>query len=66
MFISILDDAPVTRRDLKILLNRLEEQNTTMKKLEKEVSDVRKLLEMSGIVGYTTNDKFINVSILYY
>ncbi|RHZ89332.1 hypothetical protein Glove_16g107 [Diversispora epigaea] len=43
------DDAPLTRKEAKIFFN----------KLKKEISDVRKLLEISGVGDYTTEESFI-------
>ncbi|RHZ79380.1 hypothetical protein Glove_148g5 [Diversispora epigaea] len=43
------DDAPFTRKEAKIFFNEL----------KKEISDVRKLLEISGVGDYTTEESFI-------
>ncbi|RHZ49703.1 hypothetical protein Glove_517g10 [Diversispora epigaea] len=43
------DNAPLTRKEAKIFFNEL----------KKEISDVRKLLEMSGVGDYTTEESFI-------
>ncbi|RHZ83722.1 hypothetical protein Glove_88g117 [Diversispora epigaea] len=43
------DDAPLTRKETKIFF----------KELKKEISDIRKLLEMSGVEDYTTEESFI-------
>jgi hypothetical protein len=59
----ILDNAPTTRRDIKILHRQLEEQNEIILRLENEVAGVKKLLEKSGIGDYTSTDEFIKVSI---
>ena len=66
LFISILDDSPVTRRDIKILLRYLEEQNEIIQRLENKVTGVRKLLDMGRIDDYTSTDEFINVSIFIF
>ena len=63
LFIFILDDVPITRRDIKILCHHLEEQDKIIRRLETEVSNVRKLLEVGGIGDFTSTDKFIKVSI---
>jgi hypothetical protein len=46
------------------LLKQLEEQTEIIKRLEKEISGVRKLLELSGVGDYASTDEFINVNIL--
>ncbi|RHZ80489.1 hypothetical protein Glove_134g74 [Diversispora epigaea] len=43
------DDAPLTRKEAKIFFNEL----------KKKISDVRKLLEISGVGDYTTEESFI-------
>lgn len=62
----ILDDSPATRRDIKILLQRLEEQNEIIRRLEEEVTGVRRQLNMGGIGDVTSTDEFINVSIFIF
>jgi hypothetical protein len=63
LFISVLDSVPITRRDIKILLHHLEEQNEIIQRLDTEVSYVRKLLEKGGMGDFTSTDEFIKVSI---
>ena len=48
------DDAPLTRKEAKNFFSEL----------KKEISDVRKLLEISGIGDYTTDETFIKVRII--
>lgn len=55
MHLHLDDDAPLTRKDAQIFFNEL----------KKEISDVRKLLEISGVGDYTTEETFIKVSIIY-
>ena len=54
MYLHLNDDVPLTRKEAKIFFNEL----------KKEISDVRKLLEMSGVGDYTTEESFIKVSII--
>ncbi|RHZ67774.1 hypothetical protein Glove_299g66 [Diversispora epigaea] len=49
--IEIDDDAPLIRKEVKIFFN----------KLKKEISDIRKLLEMSCVGDYTTEESFIKL-----
>ncbi|RHZ46077.1 hypothetical protein Glove_636g2 [Diversispora epigaea] len=53
------DSVPITRRDIKILLHHLEEQNEIIRRLDTEVSYVRKLLEKGGMGDFTSTDEFI-------
>ena len=48
------DDAPLTRKEAKFFFNEL----------KREISAVRKLLEISGVGDYATDEKFIDVSII--
>ena len=54
MYLHLDDDAPLTRKEAKIFFNEL----------KTEISDVRKLLEMSGVGDYITEESFIKVSII--
>ena len=60
------DDVLTTRRDVKILQHKLEEQTKIILDLQNEVSNLRKLHEMSGIGDSTSIDEFINVNIFIY
>ncbi|RHZ85938.1 hypothetical protein Glove_58g13 [Diversispora epigaea] len=53
------DSVSITRRDIKILLHHLEEQNEIIRRLDTEVSYVRKLLEKGGMGDFTSTDEFI-------
>lgn len=56
-----LDDALLTHKDGKIFLSKFE-------KLEKEISDIRKMMEASEMAiasNYTHHKDFINVSNLF-
>ncbi|RHZ84777.1 hypothetical protein Glove_75g3 [Diversispora epigaea] len=55
------DSVPITRRDIKILLHHLEEQNEIIRRLDTEVSYVRKLLEKGGMGDFTSTDEFIKL-----
>jgi hypothetical protein len=61
-----LDNVSITRKDAKILIDRIDQQTATIQKLEREVSDLRKLLEKHGVGDFTSDNEFINVSIYYY
>jgi len=74
MHILFIDDSPLTRKDANNLLNKLEEMNNRQLamnnrqiKIEKELSDVRRLLASSRVsvveTGYTTENEFIDVRI---
>lgn len=54
IFINLDDDAPLTRKEAKTFFNEL----------KKEISDVRKLLEMSGVGDFATDEAFIKVIII--
>jgi len=54
MYLHLDDDAPLTRKEAK----------TFFDELKKEISDVRNLLELSGVRDYTTEESFIKVSII--
>lgn len=60
------DDVPATRRDIKILLHKLEEQTKTIVDLQNEITHIRKLCEKSGIGDSTSTNEFINVNIFIY
>ncbi|RHZ75228.1 hypothetical protein Glove_216g159 [Diversispora epigaea] len=65
------DDSPFTHKDVNYLLNKFEEMNSRQIeinnrqiKIEREISDIWKLLASSGIESdYTTENEFINVSV---
>jgi len=69
--ILFIDDSPFTRKDANSLLDKFEEMNSRqieMKdrqiKIEREISDIRRLLASSGVESdYTTENGFITVSI---
>ena len=63
LFLFYIDDEPVSRRDIKILLRQLEEQNEIIRRLKKQVSDVRILLEKGRFENYAFKEKFIKVRI---
>jgi hypothetical protein len=48
------DDAPLTRKEARFFFNEL----------KREISEVRKLLEISGVGDYAIDEKFIDVSII--
>ncbi|RHZ85196.1 hypothetical protein Glove_70g12 [Diversispora epigaea] len=58
-YVYVGDNVPITRRDIKILLHHLEEQNEIIRRLDTEVSYVRKLLEKGGMGDFTSTDEFI-------
>ncbi|RHZ83029.1 hypothetical protein Glove_100g1 [Diversispora epigaea] len=65
------DDSPFTHKDANYFLNKFEEMNSRQIemnnrqiKIEREISDIRKLLASSGIESdYTTENEFINVNV---
>ena len=54
VFTNLDDDYPLTRKEAKVFFNEL----------KKEISDVRKLLEISGVGDYATDETFIKVNII--
>ena len=57
------DDVPATRRDIKILLHKLEEQTKTIIDLQNKITNIWKLCKASGIDDFTSTNEFINVNI---
>ena len=47
------DNAPLTRKEVRFFFNEL----------KREISEVRKLLEISSVGDYAIDEKFIDVSI---
>ena len=69
--ILFIDDSPFTHKDANYFLNKFEEMNSRQIemnnrqiKIEREISDIRKLLASSGIESdLTIENEFINVSV---
>ena len=62
--ILFIDDSPFTHQDANYFLNKFEEMNNRQIKIEREISDIRKLLASSGIESdLTIENEFINVSV---
>jgi hypothetical protein len=58
IYIIYTDEAPLTRKDVKTM-------KESLSRIERDVTDLKKKFEMSGVGDITSDGDFINVSILF-